>query len=191
MAQDILLPNLLFFLLACGCLAWAQARTGTGVARFPGPRPVGAWFKGWLIVIWLVGLALPLAAILIDGIIGGHVATVWALVPYLALFVAQVASELFVWKRWRSPVWVIVPCLYLPWRLYQVVMGFGVPGATDLLLTEVTLTALFVLWVINIGVHYTNIPNTLRWDYHPADAQFPSLHDPRVFTAGAQDRKDR
>jgi hypothetical protein len=43
-----------------------------------------------------------------------------------------------------------------------------------------------VLWVINIGVHYTNIPNTMRWNRHPADERFPSLNDPRVFVENAQ-----
>jgi hypothetical protein len=191
MIPSVVLPNLLFFVLACACLLWAHARTGTKGARFPGPRPVGPWFKGWLIVIWVVGLVLPIAALVIDGLIGGHVVTWWAILPYIIMFVAQVASELFVWKRWRSPVWVIVPCLYLPWRVFQVVTGLGLPGVAEAGFTLFTLYALLVLWVINIGVHYSNIPNTMRWDYHPPEATFPSLHDPRVFTQGAQDAPDR
>jgi hypothetical protein len=187
MIASILISNAAFFVLACACLVWAQLRTGDQVAAFPGPRPVGIWFKGWLLVIWAVGLLLPLAALLVDGAIGGHSLVWWALGPYLVMFIAQVLSELFVWKRWRSPVWVIVPCLYLPWRLYQIRMGLDLPIGPDMLMTTVTLYALLILWIINIGVHFTNIPNTLRWDYHSRDAKFPSLRDPRVFTANAQD----
>lgn len=52
-------------------------------------------------------------------------------------------------------------------------------------LTTLTCQALLVLWLINIGVHYTNVVNTLRWAYHPADADFPALRDPRVFVRDA------
>jgi len=77
---------------------------------------------------------------------------------------------------------------FLPWRLYQVSRGFEVLQEPAPALTLTTLYALVVLWVIDIGVHYTNIPATLRWDYHPADRAFPSLRDPRVFVADAQDK---
>jgi hypothetical protein len=95
-----------------------------------------------------------------------------------------VVFELVAWKRLRSPIWVIVPCLFLPWRLFQVWQGMGL--APHAPLTALTLDALFILWVINIGVHYTNIPNTMRWNSHPKDSQFDSLKDPRVFVKDAQ-----
>ena len=190
MAARILLQDALFFVLACACLAWAQWRLPKPSARFPGPRPVGSVFKFWLVMIWAVGLVLPLATLVIDGVIGGRTATLLALLPYLGMFVAQVASELFCWKRWGSPVWVIVPCLYLPWRLWQGFRGLDL-AADGAVLTVVTMYALIVLWIINIGVHYTNIPATMRWDYHRADSSFPSLRDPLVFTPDAQDPRDR
>jgi hypothetical protein len=188
-AEEVWLQEPLFLAFACSCLAWAQWRLPERVAAFPGPRPVGPVFKGWLLVIWGVGLALPLVALVVDGVLGGHAGTRLALLPYFAMFAAQVASELWCWKRLRSPVWVIVPCLYLPWRLWQCVRGLDVapPEAT---LTFATLWALAALWLVNIGVHYTNIPRTLRWDYHRPDATFASLHDPRVFTHRAQDARD-
>ena len=187
MAVHIVLQEIVFLTLACALLIWAQWRLPKPAAAFPGPRPVGPVFKVWLVVIWLVGLLLPLAALVVDGWLGGRVDVRLALVPYFAMFFLQVAAELYVWKRWRSPVWVLVPCVFLPWRVYQVSRGLEVLADPAALLSLVTLYALFVLWVINIGVHYTNIPATLRWDYHPHDRAFPSLRDPRVFVADAQD----
>ena len=182
MLRDFALANLGFLLVAAAIIAWAQWRTRPG-PRFPGPRPVGRGFKAWLVVIWLVGLVLPLVALVVDGVLGGHRPVRIALGFYLLLFVAQVATEIFVWKRWASPVWVIVPCLYLPWRLAQIWMGLGeVDGPA---LSVATLRALFALWVINIGVHFSNIPNTLRWDAHPADADFAALRTPNAFAKGA------
>ena len=72
------------------------------------------------------------------------------------------------------------------------VRGFrGLEYAPDApLLTTATLYALILLWIINVGVHYTNIPASLRWDYHRRDATFASLHDPLVFRQGSQDARD-
>jgi len=179
--QTVLLANVAFFAFACAVLVWAQWRTVPG-PRFPGPQPVGPVFKVWLVVIWVVGLLLPLVALAVEW----STPTRLALLPYIVMFVAQVATELFVWKRWRSPVWVLVPCLYLPWRLFQSGWGWVAVDAAALPLTSLTMAALFVLWAINIGVHYTNIANTLRWANHPADAEFPALRDPRVFVKDAQ-----
>lgn len=178
MLRDFALANLAFFLLAGLCLAWAQWRTRPG-PPFPGPRPVGTAFKIWLIVIWLVGFLLPLLALVVDGLAGGHRPVRIALGFYLLMFVAQVATEIFVWKRWRSPVWVIVPCLYLPWRLFQAWMGLQVVDGP--MLSVVTLWALVLLWIINIGVHYSNIANTLRWDHHPPGARFEARSSPNPF----------
>jgi hypothetical protein len=175
-ASEVWALNLAFVLFASAVLAWAQWRTVPGPA-FPGPAPVGPVFKVWLVVIWVVGLLLPVAALIIEP----APSTRAALLPYLVTFILQVATEIFIWKRWRSPIWVMVPCLYLPWRLFQSWMGLGLVDGAAFPLTEVTLWALVVLWAINIGVHYSNVVNTLRWSYHPADATFPALHDPRVF----------
>ena len=178
---SVVLANCAFFAFACLTLVWAQWRTEAG-PQFPGPQPVGPVFKVWLVVIWVVGLILPIVALVLEW----GAPTRLALVQYLLMFVAQVGTELFVWKRWRSPVWVLVPCLYLPWRLFQSGWGIASVDGTALPWTALTLYALFVLWLINIGVHYTNIVNTLRWASHPADATFPALRDPRVFTRDAQ-----
>lgn len=180
-ASSVVVANTAFFAFACAVLVWARWRTAPG-PPFPGPQPVGRAFKTWLVVIWGVGLILPLVALGLEW----SAATRLALLPYLATFVLQVATELFVWKRWRSPVWVVVPCLYLPWRLFQSWWGLISVDAAALPLTAFTLHALFALWLINIGVHYSNIANTLRWADHPPDAIFPALRDPRVFTRDAQ-----
>lgn len=185
-ASDVWAQEAAFVAVVVVYLAWAQWRLPVGGPPFPGPRPVGPVFKVWLVVIWAVGLVLPLVALGVDGFWRGYAATRLAILPYLAMFVAQVAFEIWCWKRWRSPVWVIVPCLFLPWRLWQSWRGIELVEAAPLL-TVVTLYALFVLWLINVGVHYTNIPGTLRWDRHPPDADFRSLRDPRVFTRNAQD----
>lgn len=108
-ATTVILASIAFFAFACAILGWAQWRTDPG-PRFPGPQPVGPVFKMWLVVIWIVGILLPVVALAVEWSGPARL----ALLPYFATFVLQVATEIFVWKRWRSPVWVLVPCLYLP-----------------------------------------------------------------------------
>jgi hypothetical protein len=180
------LQNLVFFVIASLYVAIA-ARRAAGTAPFPGPRPVPTWFKVWLVVIWVVGLVAPAIALLTDGVFRADAMAATALGFYLLMMFAQIGTELFVWKRLRSPAWVIVPCLYLPWRVWQCAWGLELMQERDAPATVSVLIALFVLWVINIGVHFTNVPMTLRWDYHAKDQTFPALKDPRVFVKDAQD----
>ena len=58
--------NIAFFVIA-SVYIWIGARRTAGTALFPGPRPPPVWFKVWLVVIWLVGLALPLGTLIIEG----------------------------------------------------------------------------------------------------------------------------
>jgi hypothetical protein len=66
----------------------------------------------------------------------------------------------------------------------------GLEGVQDSTLALGTWIALFVLWVINVGVHFTNIPLTLRWDHHPRDAKFKALHHPLAILPHAHDPPD-
>lgn len=170
----VVLQNIAFIVFAMSILVWGQARV-RHAPPWPGPRPVGRVFRGWLLVIWLVGFALPVLAIIVDGALGGHGAVWLALLPYLLMFIVQIAFELFVWKRWRSVVWVLVPCLFLPWRCFQVYVGLATVWPMEgLVLTKLTLVALLVLWLINIGVHYTGIALNLRWDLQ-RDGEFEAI----------------
>jgi len=182
----MLVQNIVFFAIA-SLYVWIGARRVAGTLPFPGPRPPPTWFKVWLVVIWLVGLVLPVITLASEGLWSGNRAATAAVGGYLLMFVAQVATEIFVWKRWRSPIWVIVPCLYLAWRLWQCWWGFTLDGVAQSSLAAYTFAALFVLWVINIGVHFTNIPLTMRWDHHAPGTVFKTLHNPVALAPGAHD----
>jgi hypothetical protein len=170
----VFVQNAVFLVFAVIILVWAQGRIRHAPA-WPGPRPVGRVFRWWLLVIWLVGVLLPLVAIAVDGVIADRPAAMLALVPYVLLVFIQIAYELYVWKRWRSAVWVLVPCLFLPWRCFQIHVGLmTVLPLEGLLLTKITLAALLVLWLINIGVHYSGIALNLRWDLQ-RDGDFEAI----------------
>lgn len=159
--------NAVFFVIASAILAVGYLRY-RGTAAFPGPvRPWPMWFQIWFRVIWIVGFILPIGTIIAFGFIPGDTAVILALAPYFVMFFVQIASEQYVWQVHKSPIWVAVPCLYLPWRLWQITRGFQVMEPyPHLTIVTYTLWALFILWIINIGVHFTGIPMSMRYHKH-------------------------
>ncbi len=161
----LVVENLGFFLISSAMLA-AGLYIWRGAPDFTGSRRSGTrWFRIWFVLIWLLTILLPLGVLIGVGLIGGDTAVIWALAPYLVMIVAQVGWERVALDRFHSPVWVLVPCFYLPWRLFQVYRGDQVLGHDPAsALADWTLTILFVMWVINIGIHYTGIIDALRWN---------------------------
>ncbi len=163
----IVAENAAFFVIASIILSIGVLRY-RGTAPFPGPvRPWPTWFQIWFRVIWIAGFLLPLAALVGFGLVPNDGAVILALAPYFVMFVLQIVSEQYLFQVHKSPIWVAVPCLYLPWRLWQVVRGFQVMEPyPHLTLVTYTLWVLFVLWIINIGVHLTGIPGSMRYRQH-------------------------
>ena len=164
-AQYLFMENLVFFLLTLPFLYVGNLRY-EGRREFPGPvTPWPDWFRVWFKVIWGVGFVLPLLALLVSWQFGQLHIALLALGPYFIMFFVQIGTELFCMKQWKSPIWVAVPCLYLPWRLFQIYRGWETTEPIDgTIIIDITLSALFVLWVINIAVHYSGIPRQMRWD---------------------------
>lgn len=158
---QLLIENALFFLLTLPGLYWGVRRYAD-TPPFTGPRvPWPDWFRAWFKVIWFVGGVLPLLVV-IALLAQGRGGLAWlAFGPYFVMFAVQIATEL-VCIRLRSPAWIAVPCYYLPWRLVQLQRGLAVADGTGLMV-EGMLWALTVLWVINVWVHYSGIPNQMRW----------------------------
>jgi hypothetical protein len=161
-ATQLILENLVFFVLTLPGLYWGWRRYADGPA-FTGPRtPWPNWFKRWFKVIWFVGGVVPLLVVVVLLVQGRSQLALLAFGPYFAMFAIQIATEL-VCIRLRSPIWVAVPCFYLPWRLLQLERGLAVAEGQGALVLA-TLWLLIVLWVINIWVHYSGMPNQMRWD---------------------------
>ena len=164
---QLLFENALFVLLTLPGLVWGWRRYADTPA-FTGPRtPWPDWFKIWFRVIWAVGGLLPLAVVLTLLVQGRGSLALLTFGPYFALFAVQIAAELWC-IRMRSPVWVAVPCFYLPWRLVQLERALAVAAGEGWLVLG-TIWALIGLWVINIWVHYSGIPNQMRWDQQPSE----------------------
>ncbi|MBD1934266.1 MULTISPECIES: hypothetical protein [Cyanophyceae] len=166
---NIFIENSLFVIISTSFLVfmgwvWRQAKP------FSIPQPLPTWFKAWLSVVLVVGVLFPVLAIVVWGVWWNHESVLLALIPYLVMLALQILSESVTSKRFQSCVWVMIPCLYLPYRVWQLYSGLmllslesGTIWVQRLLLVEI------VLWIFNYGVHLSQIPRLLRWELQPED----------------------
>jgi len=120
------------------------------------------------LIVLVVGVVFPVLAIVVWGVWWNHERVLLALIPYLVMLALQILSEIVTSKRFQSCVWVMIPCLYLPYRVWQLYSGLmllslesGTIWVQRLLLVEI------VLWIFNYGVHLSQIPRLLRWELQP------------------------
>lgn len=164
---NIFIENSLFVIISTSFLVfvgwvWRQAKP------FSMPQPLPTWFKAWLSIVLVVGVLFPVLAIVVWGVWWNHESVLLALIPYLVMLALQILSESVTSKRFQSCVWVMIPCLYLPYRVWQLYSGLmllslesGTIWVQRLLVVEI------VLWIFNYGVHLSQIPRLLRWELQP------------------------
>ena len=150
-------------------------------APFTLPKPLPGWFRAWFALVVIAGIALP-AGIAIWGLWQHAWAIAAALGAYGVMLALQIATEV-VAIRQQNCVWVLVPCIYLPYRLWQLLAA---RSASDARLWQAFVIGQVVLWTFNYGVHLSQLPRLLHW---------PGLPEPRtpagesgVLVASAGDR---
>ncbi|NEQ28031.1 MAG: hypothetical protein F6K28_55390, partial [Microcoleus sp. SIO2G3] len=113
--MPIPIENLLFvtiataFFFGIGWL-WRSAKP------FTIPQPLPSWFRVWLTIVLIVGIALPIAALGYWGVWRGDRTVSVVLISYLAMLGLQILSESVTLNRFHSCIWVTIPCIYLPYR---------------------------------------------------------------------------
>lgn len=164
--MNLLFENLLFLVVTTSFLVfvgWVWRYS----SPFSIPEPLPTWFKAWLSVVLVVGVALPLVAMLVWGVWWDDQSVLQATLSYFVMLGFQILSESVTLNRFQSCVWVMIPCLYLPYRIWQLYSGLtllslesGPIWVQRLLLAEI------VLWIFNYGVHLSQLPRLLRWEVH-------------------------
>lgn len=163
---NLIFENLLFLVITTSFLVfvgWVYRQS----LPFSIPQPLPAWFKAWLSVVLVVGVLLPFLAILLWGVRQGNQSVLQALIPYFVMLGFQISSESVTLNRFHSCVWVMIPCLYLPYRIWQLHTGLILLSfESELIWVERLLLAEIVLWIFNYGVHLSQLPRLLRWEVH-------------------------
>lgn len=163
MAASIAIENLLFLtfatlFFAIAGYAWRDSKP------FEIPKPLPSWFQGWLSVVLAVGIALPFVAMLLWGVWWRHQVVIIVFASYFIMLGLQIVSEIVVQKQYQSPIWVTVPCVYLPYRFWQLYRGVELVSVeSNLIWVKYILILELGLWIFNYGVHLSQLPRLLRW----------------------------
>jgi hypothetical protein len=159
----LLLENLLFFAIATSFFAlvgWAWRHS----KPFYLPEPLPEWFKIWFGTVQVVGLLLPIAALL-WAIWQGYSSVLTVLVSYLVMLGLQILSEIVTLRYFHTVVWVMVPYLYLPYRIWQLYEGTILLSPTNEPLWIKNLLLInIVLWTLNYALDLSQLPRLLRWE---------------------------
>jgi hypothetical protein len=160
----LLLENLLFFLFATFFLVvvgWAWR----DVKPFNLPEPLPGWFKIWFGTVQLLGGLLPLLVMLLWGGLWGYTSVLTVLGWYFVMLGLQILSEVLTLRKFHNVVWVMVPYLYLPYRLWQLYEGLTILGsASELLWIRYLLVLEIVIWTGNYALDLSQLPRLFRWE---------------------------
>ncbi|MFN6566019.1 hypothetical protein [Dendronalium sp. ChiSLP03b] len=159
----LFLENLIFFLLATSFLvvvgwAWRHAKP------FSLPEPLPGWFKIWFGTVQVLGVLLPLPIMVLSGV-WGYTSVLIVLGWYFVMLALQILSEIITLRQFHNVVWVMVPYLYLPYRLWQLYEGLTLLGsASELLWIRYLLVLEIVLWTGNYALDLSQLPRLFRWE---------------------------
>jgi hypothetical protein len=160
----LLLENLLFFLAATfflGVVGWAWK----DLKPFELPRPLPGWFNLWFGTVQVLGGVLPLLALLLWGLWWGYSSVLTVLVPYLVMLGLQVFSEIVTLRQFQSVVWVMIPYLYVPYRVWQLYEGLTfLSPENELIWVRILLLVNIVVWIANYALDLAQLPRLFRWE---------------------------
>jgi len=136
------------------------------------PQPLPSWFKAWFSIVLTLGVLLPLIALAWWGFWLGKSGAVVVFAPYFLMLGLQILSESVTINRFQFCVWVMIPCLYLPYRIWQLHSGLTLLNDESELMWVRNLLRLEIgLWIFNYGVHLSQLPRLLRWDVQMGDRE--------------------
>lgn len=162
--QYLLLENLLFLAIVTSFFfvvgwAWRQSKP------FSIPETLPGWFKFWFVTVQLVGILLPLITMIYWGVWLGYSNVLAVFVSYFLMLGLQILSEIVTFRQFHSVVWVTIPCLYLPYRIWQLYQGLTILNHTNnLVWVRNILLVEIALWIFNYGVHLSQLPRLLQWE---------------------------
>lgn len=160
---NIFIENLLFLVFSSLFLtisgwSWRKAKP------FSIPQ-VPIWFNAWLSLVIIIGLLLPMAVTIWWGIWQQNMIVLNVFLSYFLMLGLQIFFEIIVFRKFHSCVWVTIPCLYLPYRFWQLYQGWILLSTdSELFWVQNLLLLEIVLWIFNYCVHLSQIPRLLQWD---------------------------
>lgn len=160
----LFLENLCFFLIATTFTlivsqGWKNAKPYTL------PLPFPSWYKWWLLPVQILGGLLPLPVMLLWGLWWQHQNVVLVIGWYYIILVLQILTEIWTLRKLQNVVWVMVPYIYLPYRLWQLYEGFTLLSSEpNVLWVRYFLIFELLLWLGNYVIDVSQLPRLFRWE---------------------------
>jgi len=161
LTERLLVENIVFFTIATGFLI-AAGWAWRSVKPFQLPQPLPHWFRYWFGSVQLLGTVPPLGALgwmLWQGDREG--ATV--LGAYFIVLALQGVTESLALRRFHSVAWVMVPYLYVPYRLWQLYEGMQLTAGHQGAWIQLLLVGEICVWGINYLLDLAQLPFLFRW----------------------------
>ncbi len=161
---NLLFENILFLVAATSFLvfvglAWRQSKP------YSLPQPLPMWFNIWFLSVQVIGGLLPLLAMLLWGVWWGYSSVLTVFVSYFVMLGLQILSEILTLRWFHSVVWVMVPYLYLPYRIWQLYEGLTLLSPeSELMWIRNLLLVEIILWILNYALALSQLPRLLRWE---------------------------
>ncbi|BAY98936.1 hypothetical protein NIES37_29140 [Tolypothrix tenuis PCC 7101] len=128
------------------------------------PQPLPGWYKIWFGTIQLFGIVVPLVVMLLWGIAWGYNSVLTVLLWYFVMLGLQIVAEIVTLRKFHSVTWVMVPYLYLPYRIWQLYEGLGIIGSQpELMWVRNLLLFEIVLWTGNYILDVSRLPRLFNW----------------------------
>ncbi|HEY9651716.1 MAG TPA: hypothetical protein V6C95_13700, partial [Coleofasciculaceae cyanobacterium] len=124
----LFLENLLFLVVSTAFIAMV-GWTWRNAKPFYLPEPLPGWFKIWFGTVQILGIVVPLLAIFLWGVWWGYSSVLTVLAWYFVMLGLQIFFEIVTLRQFHSVVWVMVPYLYLPYRVWQLYEGLPIVGS--------------------------------------------------------------
>lgn len=173
---NFIIDDAIFLMVATAFLvivgwAWRKSKP------FELPQPLPEWFKGWFLTVQVVGGVLPLVVMLLWGVWWGYSSVLIVLVSYFIMLGLQVLFEIATLRWFHSVVWVMVPYLYQPYRIWQFYESFTLLSfESELVWFQNLLIIEIVLWTFNYCFNLSQLPRLFRWaleEWAPVEVQDP------------------
>ncbi|MEH2458473.1 hypothetical protein [Nostoc sp.] len=113
----------------------------------------------------LLGIVLPLVAMLLWGVWWGDRSVLTVLGWYFIVLGLQIISETVTLRQLQNVVCVIVPYIYLPYRFWQLYEGLTLlDSKSELLWVRYLLVFELVVWIVNYAIDVSQLPRLFRWE---------------------------
>ncbi len=167
---NLLLEDLLFLVLATlffMVVGWAWRH----LKPFDLPEPLPGWFRIWFLTVQIGGGVLPLVVMLWWGVWQGYDRVLIVLLSYFVMLGLQILSEIATLRWFHSVVWVMIPYLYLPYRIWQLYEGLIILSPeSELIWIRNLLLGEIVLWTANYALDLSQLPRLFLWATNENDS---------------------